>query len=99
VNLFEFPLLKSYTSQKFSIEFLTSEDSFLIVLPKSKIRINHHQPLICYEFVQGNFDSVVERSLNEVLLDLGIYTNIKISSITAIDLQEQFDINDIIEKA
>jgi phage/plasmid-associated DNA primase len=54
---------------------------------------------MCYEFVQGNFDSVVERSLNEVLSDLGVNTNVKISSITAIDLQEQFDINDIIEKA
>jgi hypothetical protein len=51
------------------------------------------------EFISGNFDSVVERSMNEVHADLIDVNKPNAPKFHVINLLEDFNINDIIEKA
>jgi hypothetical protein len=51
------------------------------------------------EFIRGNFDSVVERSMNEVLADLVDLNKPNAPKFHVIKLHEDLNINDIIEKA
>jgi hypothetical protein len=82
-NQEEFPLtqnrlIKCFTSHQYDVDIFGSGDKNsrnLIVLPGSKVKPNNHEHVSIYEFVQGDFDSVVTRSVNEVLMDLKIKVN------------------------
>ena len=45
----------------------------LVVLPGSKVRPSDHKsPVSTYEFIRVDFDSIITRSVNDILKDLGI---------------------------
>jgi hypothetical protein len=116
-------MIKCYRSDSFDVDLLTSVDPTsrsIVVLPESrvrkdhhsKVRKDHHSKITSYSFVRGGFDSVVERSVDEVLADLGIRIGVnevkekkskstEMSEVSAdyIDLMNPFSINDIITNA
>ena len=73
-------MIKCYTSERFDIDLMNCYDEnsrSLIVLPESKVRKNARSQIKTYSFVYGSLDSVVSRSLQEVLDDLDIQIRIK----------------------
>ena len=68
-------MIKCYSCNDFDVDLMCSVDEdkrSLVVLPGSKVRKNARSQIYKYEFVQGGFDSVITRSLNDVLNDLDI---------------------------
>ena len=73
-------MVKCFTSSDFDIDIFSSIDPnsrSLVVLPGSKVRKNAKSPISTYKFLQGSFDSIVTRSLGEVLNDLNVNIKIK----------------------
>ena len=73
-------MIKCYTSDQFDIDLMNSYDEnsrSLIVLPESKVRKNARSTIKTYSFIYGSLDSVVSRSLQDVLEDLDIQIKIK----------------------
>lgn len=66
-----------YKSDDFNIDLIGGVDESkrsLLVLPGSKYRADKKKgtPTLTYEFIKGNYNSVIERSLTDVLNDLEI---------------------------
>lgn len=66
-----------YKSEDFNIDLIGGVDEkkrSLLVLPESKYRADKKKgtPTLTYEFIQGDWDSVIKRSLIDVLNDLEI---------------------------
>jgi hypothetical protein len=77
-DLNDFPILnnrliKCFVTPGFEVDLLTSIDPSsrsLVVLPGLKVKPNNHEKITIYEFVQGSFDSVITRSLDDLFHDL-----------------------------
>ena len=73
-------MVKCYTCDDFDIDIFSSVEpnkQSLVVLPETKVRKNATQPITTYEFVQGDYDSPVTRSIDDVINSLGIKINIE----------------------
>ena len=74
-------MIKCYSCEQFDIDIMTSFDESkrsLIVLPESRVKVDRE--LSSYEFIQGSYDSVITRSVTDILSDLGIKIPVKQSS-------------------
>lgn len=69
-------MIKCFTCKSFDVDIMSSYDENkrnLIVLPGSRVRKNHHKSDISsYEFIRGNYEKVINRSLSDVLKILNI---------------------------
>ena len=73
-------MIKCYTSSDFDVDLMASIEEnkrSLVVLPESRTRQNATMPIKTYSFVRGSYDSIIKRSVNDVLTDL----NVKIKTI------------------
>jgi hypothetical protein len=71
-------MIRCFKSPEFNIDLLSSinyERRNIVVLPESKGRLNHTTKVFSYNFICGGFNSVVERTIEEILADLGIDVN------------------------
>ena len=83
-------MIKCYSCSDFDVDLMSTIDSdkrSLIVLPDSKVRKDHRSPINTYTFVRGNYDSVITRTVEQVMRDLDI-------TITLPQRQEIMDIID-----
>lgn len=68
-------LVKCFKSDKFDVDLFSSvepDKRSLVVLPNSRVRVNHGGAITSYEFVQGGYESIISRTLAQVLNDLNI---------------------------
>ena len=68
-------MIKCYSCEDFDIDLMNCKDQYkrsLIVMADSKVRKNHKSPISTYSFIRGSYDSVLKRSVNDVLKDLDI---------------------------
>ena len=74
-------MIKIYTCDDYDIDIMCTVDSkkrSLVMLPESRVRSTHKGNETCprtigsYEFVRGNWNSIVKRTVNQVLYELDI---------------------------
>ena len=74
-------MVKCYKSNEFDIDIFNSVDEnkrSLIVMAGSKYRDSSHKlPISTYEFIRGDYDTVISRSVNDILKDLDIKITIE----------------------
>ena len=73
-------MVKCFTSDDFDVDIFSTVDESkqsLVVLPGSRVRKNAKEQINRYEFVQGDIDSVITRSIDDVINDLGIKIKIE----------------------
>ena len=97
-------MIKCYTCEDYDIDLMTSVDETsrsLIVMPGSKVRKNHREPIVKYEFLNGSMDSLITRNISDVLKDLDISIKIKQSPDVEKIMNENVDetINDELAEA
>ena len=85
-------MVKCYKSNDYDIDIFSCYDSYkrsLIVLPGSKVRKDHKSPINTYKFIRNDENTVINRSVNDVLNDL----NVKITIPQRNDVQQIIDLN------
>ena len=86
-------MIKCYKSNEFDIDIFSCYDSYkrsLVVFPPSKVRAADHKgPIQIYKFIRGDENTVISRSVNDVLKDLGV----KITIPQRNDVQQIIDLN------
>ena len=73
-------MVKCYKSNEFDIDIFSSVDQTkrsLVVMPGSKVRRDHKSPISSYEFIRGGYNSIISRSVNDILKDLDIKLTIE----------------------
>ena len=73
-------MVKCFTSDDYDVDIFSTVDKnkqSLVVLPGSRVRKNAKEPICKYEFIQGDLDSVITRSIDDVIKDLGIKIKIE----------------------
>ena len=73
-------MIKCYSCEDFDIDLMNCKDEFkrsLVVMADSKVRKNHKSPISTYSFIRGSYDSILKRSVNDVLKDLDIKLTIE----------------------
>ena len=73
-------MVKCYKSNIFDIDIFSSVNKTkrsLVVLPESKVRKDHKSPISTYEFIRGDYDTIISRSVNDILKDLDIKITIE----------------------
>ena len=56
----------------YTIYTINTFDVTYVVMPESKVRRNHKIPLFAYSFIRGSYDSILKRTVRDVLSDLGV---------------------------
>lgn len=73
-------MIKCYSCEDYDVDLMTSVDEksrSLIVAAGSKVRRNAREAITTYEFLQGSYESVITRNVNDVLNDLDIKIKVK----------------------
>lgn len=68
-------MIKCYSCSEYDVDIMSCVDKYkrsLIVMAGSKVRPNHKSPISTYSFIRGDYNSVLKRSVNDVLNDLDI---------------------------
>ena len=68
-------MIKCYSCSDYDIDIMSCVDKMkrsLIVMAGSKVRKNHKSPISTYSFIRGSYDSVLTRTVNDVLNDLDV---------------------------
>lgn len=68
-------MIKCYSCEDYDIDLMSCKDQYkrsLIVMADSKVRKNHKSPISTYSFIRGSYDSVLKRSVNDILKDLDV---------------------------
>ena len=78
MNIKQNRYIKCFTCDDYDIDLLSSVEpkQSLVVLPDSKVRNIKTNESTTYEFLQGSFDSVISRTVQDVVNDLGIALNL-----------------------
>ncbi len=87
-------MIKCYSCEDFDIDLMSCKDQYkrsLVVMADSKVRKNHKSPISTYSFIRGSYDSVLKRSVNDILKDLDVKLTIdqneEITNSTTLELQ------------
>ena len=100
-------MIKCYSCNDFDIDIMTSFDETkrsLIVMADSKVRDSNHKGGIkTYSFIKGSYESILKRSVNDILNDLDITIKLKqtpeIESIKDENISENENISDELAQA
>ena len=110
-NIDEFPLKKNlhqscYKCKYFSIDLISGVNNIksLVCLPGTRVR-NAQRKIIKHEFYENDMNSIVTRSIEDVVKSLGIAIKINddvrpcVNHLNIIDLKDSFDLKSLREKA
>ena len=73
-------MIKCFSCEDYDVDLMSCVDEnkrSLVVLPGSKVRKSGRDAIKQYSFVQGSFDSLIIRSLSDIIHDLDIKITIK----------------------
>ena len=98
----------NFKNDNYSVHIMDSSDSSLVVMAGSRVRKNHKSQIYKYTFIRGSYDSILNRSVEDILKDLNILKDERIAvntlkaeqyEISKIDLKDDFTLTSIIGKA
>ena len=56
----------------YAIRTMNSSDDTYVVMADSKVRRNHKIPIFTYTFIRGSYDSILKRTVKDILNDLDV---------------------------
>ena len=86
----------------FEVHIRSAPDDSLVTMAGSKVRKNHRTQITTYSFIRGSYDSILTRTIRDVLNDLSILENEERNVeqvICKIDLKDDFTLTSMIGKA
>ena len=61
-----------FKHDNYVIRTMNTLDDAYVVMAHSRVRRNHKIPLFTYKFIRGSYDSILKRTVRDVLNDLGV---------------------------